>query len=114
MAYRQLYHSVFVSEMKQHLEMKKHFSEMIFGIVLGRLAVKRRFELELQRYLEMPIELQSGIDPEMQQKLDLRRRSEMPTEPESGLDPGMQHSSLLESLGPEMGLDLETQLATET
>ena len=112
--------------MKRHLEMMKHFSvmgDLLFEIVLGRLVVKRRFELEFQRYFETPIELQSesqsGIDPEMQQCLDLRRCFEMPTGPESELDLGTQHScdtaaTRLESLGLEMGLGPGTALATET
>ena len=94
----------------------KHFSEMIFGRALGRLVVMRHFELEFQHYLDLkraetPV---SGVDPEMQQWLDLRRCAEMPTGPETELDPETQHSCLLGSRGPEMTLDLRTELPTET
>ena len=107
--------TAFVAEMKQHLEMMEHFSEMIFGRALERLVVKRHFELEFQYYLDLkraetPV---PGVDPEMQQWLDLRRCAEMPTGLESELDSETQHSCLLGSHGPEMTLDLRTELLTE-
>ena len=67
--------------------------------------MKRHFELELQRYLDLrlwvetPFEPETGLDLETQQQIDSRRCFEVPTEPESEHDPGTQHCCLLGSRG---------------